>query len=148
MYLPTEMVGCFNPHAVVVPYLLFDQKLSYVAPGLYSYHVDVDCLGVHRKTNGISLPAYDSRNILHSADPHGGDIVGDEMWMIDQSPTGITIDCEDDESGKTMSYLKYGRLRDPIECPQETQYTPVSPLLPPFIVDICNTSLVDHNFLS
>ena len=37
---------------------------------------------------------YQHITYLVQADPHGGDLIGNEMWLIDQSPTGLIIYCD------------------------------------------------------
>lgn len=72
-----------------------ENRLPHAAPGLYSYRVSDDCTSFYRHEGAISLAANDSASFQTAADPHGGGVVGQEVWAIDQAPTGLTVYCDD-----------------------------------------------------
>jgi hypothetical protein len=74
------------------------------SPGMYTYTVK-DCLEIIRTESDVSLPANDIHTVGASADPHGGALVGDEFWMIDQAPSGVILLCDN-----AQTYLSKERL--------------------------------------
>ena len=109
-----------HPFSAVAP----NNRLPYAAPGLYSYRMSEDCLSVYRSEDDISLPAHDATSTLKAADPHGGDVVGEEeVWMIDQAPTGLTVYCDD----VTLAYVPNMVDEPPRSCPGFLSPFPPSP---------------------
>lgn len=109
-----------HPKTAVLP----QNRLPYAAPGLYSFSV-IACTTVTRLQQDISLPAYNAKTTVNAADPHGANLVGDEVWMIDQAPTGSTIYCDD----KVIHFASGALEGTSIPCP--SSYPPSPPIIPP-----------------
>lgn len=73
-----------RPLSAVLP----NHWLEYAAPGMYATAVSDDCLSF---AAAGSLPILNNRTVTNSGDPHGGRDVGDQFWLIDQSPTRLHV---------------------------------------------------------
>lgn len=69
--------------------------LRHASPGMYTIDMTPDCLGVDTSKR-FALGVVEERALTKASDPHGANRVGDEFWLIDQSPTGLRIDRGDD----------------------------------------------------
>lgn len=70
-----------------------DNAFPNASPGLYTYTLSETCDTIHRTATDVAIASVTDWTVAAASDPHGGDVVGSEYWLIDQSPSGAVMDC-------------------------------------------------------
>jgi hypothetical protein len=70
-----------SPISAVAP----ANSLPSAVPGLYTFSL-AGCVALSREADDVSLAVRGDASVLpRGADPHGGELVGDEFWLLDQA---------------------------------------------------------------
>lgn len=81
-----------NPVSAVVP----DYFKATALAGLYTFTV-TNCQEVSVEEDDVVLLADKEKSVHIAPDTHGGDLVNDEFWIVDQSGSGFVLDCTSDD---------------------------------------------------